>query len=427
MSLETSTEDDVRGSEATSSCFLSIQGTPVKELVSHVLKTSCHGYCDPGLLSDSQLNARHRFVLLYLETPNVVDENHQIFLQQFMESLDKFFFEGNLTQSPIRPPVALVVHDEPCDFWQLLGQYQTGKIEMWPHFRLKYTPPGIRWSFDLGSLLSTLIHEMVHAYTLIFSDPESTSWIELYYEGGHGYAFHNMLDCISATITNWHPLLAIPDLKYTEYRISSQVLHATQLVHLAKPDDDSAAYSSSKPEQEWRGIPSFETSGRKKYTFGTRGAAVLEVLKSRKPRFISVLKELVLGRGDSRSRFRSTGSAVDVASLRIKEEQVLVRDAVPALAVRDSRRARLAGPHPREAAARLEAGDDVALHAQELPSRAGVIEDSVCHRVAVLGQREVAERFGDAGGVPAVGAVVVERHLDPLAGSSQFPEIGLQR
>ncbi|CAJ2508086.1 Uu.00g092720.m01.CDS01 [Anthostomella pinea] len=138
--------------------------------------------------------AKKAFVALYLQPTKPSTE---LLLVKYMAFLDPFFFFESLCQD-----VSLHVSQEDPLKPGRHGVFFSSRGEI----RIFLNPKGGRRKLD--DVLSTLIHEMVHAYLLIFSKKSlAKSPGELYAHDCHGVYWSGLFLSIVNVVRSWHPKL----------------------------------------------------------------------------------------------------------------------------------------------------------------------------------------------------------------------------
>ncbi|KAI0130485.1 hypothetical protein BJ170DRAFT_681931 [Xylariales sp. AK1849] len=134
-------------------------------------------------------------------------------LPRYMQRLDQLFFFGLLTRHVNKPGMAfekeILVKLKVRDSFNMSAGYQThglwdprkNRIEIW----LKEGPPQVR-DRTMDELISTLAHEMIHAYLDIFSDHNSKEYADgVEIDGGHGVMFWRMYHNVLEKLAKWIP------------------------------------------------------------------------------------------------------------------------------------------------------------------------------------------------------------------------------
>ncbi|KAI0458884.1 hypothetical protein F5B21DRAFT_527703 [Xylaria acuta] len=170
-----------------------------------------------------QLSLQYGFIVDYLSGPStdeMTPQEYQDFLHSLMVRIDVYFFQGALTQGP-SPYVRLIVYDSPHlninGFYSGMD-YIANRIVLY----LRNSSTGERrLKLDL---LTTLVHELVHAYLDIFfnfCEVQGLSDIVLANQG-HGLLFTRILQLIYTHMRAWHAsLLRIGDAKIETYASDS--------------------------------------------------------------------------------------------------------------------------------------------------------------------------------------------------------------
>lgn len=157
-----------------------------------------------------------RFIKRYRRDA-AADAEHQLNLQdelpKYMQHLDQLFFFGLLTRQVRksgllggREPLVELKLRETCNGKSsAVAEWQTKnhRIEMFTQF---YEPPLPPQDFGLDELVSTLAHEMVHAYLDIFSQSRTREFeIDVEESEGHGPMFWELYLTIMSRLRDWVP------------------------------------------------------------------------------------------------------------------------------------------------------------------------------------------------------------------------------
>lgn len=154
----------------------------------------------------------YEFVADYLSTPSIdvlsLQEFHD-FYNNLMVQIDKYFFQGGLTQGPA-PHVRLVMFDQPHmnirgniqGYWKRVRHVATRLVI----FARKSSTGKRRSKLDL---LNTLVHELAHAYLGVFFNfcPVRGQSNLVLDNKGHGEIWQQVYHGIMIHMRTWHPSL----------------------------------------------------------------------------------------------------------------------------------------------------------------------------------------------------------------------------
>ncbi|RYC55065.1 hypothetical protein CHU98_g11143 [Xylaria longipes] len=168
--------------------------------------------------SSKELSYMYNFIADYLSEPSPAEMSLQelhAFFDNLMVQIDIYFFQGALTQGP-EPYLRLIVLDRSMlefnAFYQHLGR-TAGRIVLY----LRNSSTGKRRL--KVSLLSELVHELVHAYLrrlFNFCPARDESYLVTDYEG-HGRLWQQILGNVYSHIRKFHPSLRTVGLNVEEH------------------------------------------------------------------------------------------------------------------------------------------------------------------------------------------------------------------
>jgi hypothetical protein len=169
------------------------------------------------------------FVTLFMKRR---ERSTRTLIRKAFSMIDGFFFQCTLSKHGVRPSLRHRTVWFPSSQSYLSGHYDNKQITVY-----KYVSEEGK-CVSPEDMLSTLIHEMVHAYYCLFSDPQRyQDKVDLNF--GHGMLWNALFHTIINIMCQWSPTMAALAALNDENGCAQDIHYRERMVYPLDDDDDS--------------------------------------------------------------------------------------------------------------------------------------------------------------------------------------------